>query len=47
MVQQNPKLWLKWREAIKKEFKNMEKNHVWKVIKKKDVPENSRQLGAK
>ena len=31
---ENPKLRLKWREAIKKEFENMEKNHVWRVIKK-------------
>ena len=23
---ENPKLWLKWREAIKKEFENMGKN---------------------
>ena len=43
----NPKLWLKWREAIKTEFENMEKNHVWRVIKKTDVPENRRLLGAK
>ena len=35
----NPKLRLKWREAIKKEFENMEKNNVWRVIKNKDVPE--------
>ena len=25
----------------------MEKNHVWRVIKKADVPENRRLLGAK
>ena len=43
----NPKLRLKWREAIKKEFENIEKNQVWRVIKKKDVPENRRLLGAK
>ena len=43
----NPKLWLKWREAIKKEFENMEKNHAWRVIKKNNVPENRRLLGAK
>ena len=42
-----PKLWLKWREAIKKEFENMEKNHIWRVIKKAGVPENRRILGAK
>ena len=28
-----PKLRLKWREGIKKEFQNMENNHVWRVIK--------------
>ena len=44
---ENPKLRLKWREAIKKEFENMEKNHIWRAIKKNDVPENMRLLGAK
>ena len=44
---ENPKLWLKWREATKKEFENMEKNHIWRVIKKMDVPVNRRLLGAK
>ena len=44
---ENPKLRLKWREAIKKEFENMEKNQVWRVIKKTDVPENRRLFGAK
>ena len=43
----NPKLQLKWREAIKKEFENMEKNHVWRVTNKTYVPENRRLLGAK
>ena len=43
----NPKLRLKWQEAIKKEFENMEMNQVWRVIKKTDVPENRRLLGAK
>ena len=43
----NPKLQLQWREAIKKEFENVEKNHVWRVMKKTDVPENRRLLGAK
>ena len=42
----NPKLRLE-REAIKKEFENIEKNHVWRVIKKIDVLENRRLLGAK
>ena len=32
---ENPKLWLKWRETIETEFKNMEKNHLWRVIKKR------------
>ena len=40
----NPKLRLKWREAIKKEFENMEKNHVWRVIKKTEVPEDCLEL---
>ena len=44
---ENPKLRLKWREVIKKEFENMEKNHVWRVIKKTEVQENRRLLGAK
>ena len=43
----NSKLRRKWRDAINKEFKNMEKNNVWRVIKKTDVPENRRLLGAK
>ena len=43
----NPKLRLKWREAIKKEFDNIEKNIAWRVIKKTDTPENRRLLGAK
>ena len=34
----NPKPRLKWREAKKKNFENMEKNHVWRIIKKADVP---------
>ena len=42
-----PMMALKWREAIKKEFDNMEKNQVWRVIKTTDVPENRRLLGAK
>ena len=31
----------------KEKFEKMEKNHVWRVIKKNDVPENRRLLGAK
>ena len=37
---ENPIQHLEWREAIKKEFQNMEKNHVWRVIKKRDITEN-------
>ena len=44
---ENSLLRLKWRAAINKEFENMEKNNVWRVIKKTDVPENRRLLGAK
>ena len=40
------KLRLERREAIKKEFENMGKNHVWRVIKKTDIPVNRRLLGA-
>ena len=46
-VQQKSQITLKWREAITKEFDNMEKNHILRVIKKMDVPENRRLLGAK
>ena len=44
---ENPKLHLKLREAIKKDFQNMEKNHLWRAVSKKDVPDNRRLLGAK
>ena len=44
---ENLKLFLKWRESIKKEFQNMEKNHVWRVTSKKDIPTNRRLLGDK
>ena len=43
----NSDLRLKWREAIKKEFHNIKKNHVWRFIKKRDVPENRGLFGAK
>ena len=44
---QNPYLRDKWREAIQKEFKNMEKNNAWKVISKQKVPSDRRLLGPK
>ena len=43
----NYKLRAKWRNAINKEFENMEKNNISRVIKKTDVPENRRLFGAK
>ena len=46
-ITKNSKLRLKWRDAINEEVENMEKNDIWRVIKKMDVPENRRLLGAK
>ena len=43
----NPYLTDKWREAIQKEFENMEKNNVWKVMSKQKVPSDRRLLGTK
>ena len=36
-----------WREGIKKEFGDMQTKKVWKVIKKVEIPENSRLVGNK
>jgi uncharacterized protein with HEPN domain len=30
----------KWRDAIKKELNDMDKQQVWEIIKKEDIPEN-------
>ena len=37
----------KWREAIKKELENMEKNKVWRVTSKDKFPTQIRLLGTK
>ena len=37
----------KWLKRVKKEFKDFEKRGVWKVIKKKDIPEGRRLIGNK
>jgi hypothetical protein len=36
-----------WREAIQKEFKDMNTRNVWKKIKKDEVPPNKRLIGCK
>jgi hypothetical protein len=36
-----------WREAIQKEFKDMNSRNVWKKIKKDEVPPNKRLIGCK
>ena len=36
-----------WRDAIKKEFRDMIKNEVWSKYKKKDIPNDRRLLGSK
>jgi uncharacterized protein with HEPN domain len=30
----------KWRDAIKKELCEMDKQQVWEIIKKEDIPKN-------
>ena len=37
----------KWREAIRKEFENMEKNNIWKVTWKKKITSDRQLLGTK
>ena len=37
----------KWREAIRKEFHDMNKRGVWRYIKRRDVPGNRRLIGCK
>ena len=34
-----------WKNAIKKEFENMEKNDVWDICDTNEKPENRRLLG--
>ena len=36
-----------WREAIKKEINDIERCHVWSLIKKKDVPNERKLIGSK
>ena len=44
---QDPKIREKWRDAINKEFDEMSKKEVWKVIKKEDIPKNRRTIKCK
>ena len=37
----------KWREAIRKEFHDMNKRRVWRYIRRRDVPNNRRLIGCK
>ncbi|KAL7460372.1 hypothetical protein ACHAXS_000826 [Conticribra weissflogii] len=37
----------KWRNAIKKEFHDMNKRGVWKIIKKSEIPANRRCVKCK
>jgi hypothetical protein len=37
----------KWREAINKEFEEMEKKQVWEVMKKEDIPQDRRTIKCK
>ena len=41
---QDPKIREKWRDAINKEFDEMSKKEVWKVIKKEDIPKTEEPL---
>jgi hypothetical protein len=34
----------KWRDVIKKELFDMDKQQVWEIIKKEDIPENRRTI---
>jgi hypothetical protein len=43
----DPKVREKWREAINKELKEMNKKEVWEVIKKEDMPKNRRMIKSK
>jgi hypothetical protein len=40
----DPKARGKWRDAIKKELCDMDKQQVWGIIKKEDIPENRRTI---
>jgi hypothetical protein len=43
----DPRSQEKWREAINKEFEEMEKKHVWEVMKKEDIPQDRRTIKCK
>ena len=44
---QDPQETREWLEGVDKEFKDFEKRGVWRVIKKKDMPEGRRLIGNK
>jgi hypothetical protein len=43
----DPRSQEKWREAINKEFEEMEKKQVWEVMKKEDIPQDRRTIKCK
>jgi uncharacterized protein with HEPN domain len=43
----DPKARGKWRDAIQKELFDMDKQQVWEIIKKEDIPENGRTIKCK
>jgi hypothetical protein len=43
----DPRSQEKWREAINKEFEEMEKKQVWEIMKKEDIPQNRRTIKCK
>jgi hypothetical protein len=43
----DPKARGKWRDAIKKELCNMDKQQVWEIILKEDIPEYRRSIKCK
>jgi hypothetical protein len=40
----DPRSQEKWREAINKEFVEMEEKQVWEVMKKEDIPQDRRAI---
>jgi hypothetical protein len=44
---EDPKAKGKWRDAIKKELCDMDKQQVWEIIKKEDIPENRKTIKCK
>jgi hypothetical protein len=43
----DPKSREKWRDDIKKELCDMDKEQVWEIIKKEDIPEKRRTIKCK